>query len=74
MEALGTEIDKDKSNTFLFSTPEVVKTHLTRILGFRFGELPTKYLGNILASNPLRIANWQQTIEKLKNRLENWSF
>lgn len=35
MEASGTEINKDKSCTFLFNTLEAVKAHLTRILGFR---------------------------------------
>eukprot|EP00253_Pinus_taeda_P023557 PITA_23557 len=74
MEASGTEINKDKSSTFIFNAPETVKAHLTRTLGFRVGELPTKYLGTLLAANPLWLANWQPTIEKFKNRLANWSF
>lgn len=51
-----------------------VKTFLTRILGFHSRELPTKYLGTQLALNPPRLANWHHTIEKIKNRLANWSF
>lgn len=74
MEASGTKINKDKSSTFIFNTPEMVKSHLTRTLGFRKGELPTKYLGTFLAANPLRIANWQPALEKIKTRLDNWSF
>lgn len=71
MEASGMEINKDKSCTFIFNTPETIKAHLTRTLGFQYGELPTKYLGNQIDVNPTRIAKWQQIIEKLKNRLEN---
>jgi len=74
MEASGMEINKEKSCTFIFNTPDSVKDHLTRTLGFRQGELPTKYLGNQLDTNPTRMANWQQIIEKLKNKLASWSF
>eukprot|EP00253_Pinus_taeda_P008253 PITA_08253 len=74
MEASSTQINKEKSCTFFFNTTSNVQTYLTRILGFRSGDLPTKYLGTPLALNPLKMVNWQQTIEKLKNRLENWSF
>lgn len=74
MEALGTEINKDKSSTFIFNSPEMVKTHLTITLGFKKGELPTKYLGTMLNIISLRIANWKPILEKLKSRLENWSF
>eukprot|EP00253_Pinus_taeda_P019943 PITA_19943 len=74
MEALGMEINKEKSCTFIFNTPEKIKAHLSRMLGFRHGELPTKYLWNQLDINPRRIENWQQVIKKLKNRLASWCF
>lgn len=74
MKASGTEINKEKSRTFFFNTVESIKNHLTRILGYRKGELPTKYLGTMLDLTSLKIANWQPTIEKIKNKLENWSF
>jgi len=74
MEASCTQINKDKSCTFFFNTPGNVKSLLTRILGFRSGYLPTKYLGTQLALNPLKMANWHHTIEKIRNRLANWSF
>eukprot|EP00253_Pinus_taeda_P030867 PITA_30867 len=44
MVASGMEINKEKSCTFIFNTPEAIKIHLTRTLGFKQGELPTKYL------------------------------
>jgi len=74
MEALGTQINKDKSCIFFFNTSGNVKSFLTRILVFRSGDLPTKYLGTQLALNPLRMENWHHIIEKLWNRLANWSF
>eukprot|EP00253_Pinus_taeda_P006274 PITA_06274 len=74
MAASGTEINKEKSSAFIFNSPEIVKNHLIRILGFRKGELPTKYLGTMLDISLLRVENWQPIIEKLKSRLENWTF
>eukprot|EP00253_Pinus_taeda_P002895 PITA_02895 len=68
------EINKEKSCTFIFNSPDLIKAHLTRTLGFRTGELPTKYLGNQLSINPTRVSNLFQIIDKLKRRLENWSF
>lgn len=74
MQAFGMEINKEKSRTFFFNTLESIKNHLTRTLGYRKGELPTKYVGTMLDSLSLKIVNWRSTIEKIKNRLENWSF
>ena len=74
MEASGMEINKEKSCTFIFNTLDTIKAHLTRTLGFRHGELSTKYVGTQLDTNPTRMKNWQQIIEKLKNRLASWSF
>eukprot|EP00253_Pinus_taeda_P017009 PITA_17009 len=73
-EASGMEINKEKSCTLIFNTVETVKSHLTRMLGFKQGELPTKYLGNILDFNSKRLKNWQGVLEKLKNRVANWTF
>eukprot|EP00253_Pinus_taeda_P008885 PITA_08885 len=73
-EASGMEINKDKSYTFIFNTVETVKRHLTRLLGFKQGDLPTKYLGNILDYSSKRLKNWQGILDKLTNRMENWTF
>eukprot|EP00253_Pinus_taeda_P010995 PITA_10995 len=74
MKASGMEVNKEKSCTFIFNTPEAIKTHLTRTLGFRQGDLPTKYLGNQLDIHPTRMKNWQEVIDKIKKRLASWSF
>eukprot|EP00253_Pinus_taeda_P015690 PITA_15690 len=74
MEALRMEINKEKSYKFIFNTPEAIKAHLTRTLGFRQGDLPTKYLGNQLDIHPTRMKNCQEVIDKIKRRLTSWSF
>eukprot|EP00253_Pinus_taeda_P005455 PITA_05455 len=73
-EASGMEINKEKSCTFIFNTPEAIKAHLTRTLGFKQGNLPTKYLGNQLDIHPTCMRNWQEVIDKIKKRLSNWAF
>eukprot|EP00253_Pinus_taeda_P018470 PITA_18470 len=74
MDASRIETNREKSSAFIFNSPEMVKNHLIRILGFRKGELPTKYLGTMLDISSLRVANWQPIIEKLMSILENWTF
>eukprot|EP00253_Pinus_taeda_P008610 PITA_08610 len=73
-EASGMEINKDKSCTFIFNTVETVKRHLSRFLGFKQGDLPMKYLGNILDYSSKRLKNWQGILDKLTNRMANWTF
>eukprot|EP00253_Pinus_taeda_P031603 PITA_31603 len=74
MEASGMEVNKEKSCTFVFNTLDSVKSHLTRMLGFRQGELPTKYLGNQIDFHPTKMVNWLQVIEKIKNKMAGWAF
>eukprot|EP00253_Pinus_taeda_P022654 PITA_22654 len=73
-EAFGLEINKDKSCIFIFNTIDQVKSHLIRILGFKKGELPTKYLGNVLDYTSRRMKNWQGVLDKLNNKVANWAF
>eukprot|EP00253_Pinus_taeda_P026017 PITA_26017 len=74
VEALGLEINKDKSYVFIFNTVDQVKAHLIRLMGFRRGELPTKYLGNILDFTSKKMKNWQGVLDKLSNKVANWTF
>eukprot|EP00253_Pinus_taeda_P017343 PITA_17343 len=73
-EASGLEINKDKSCIFIFNTIDQIKSHLIRILGFKKGDLPTKYLGNILDYTSRRMKNWQGVLDKLNNKVANWAF
>eukprot|EP00253_Pinus_taeda_P018458 PITA_18458 len=74
MEGSGMEVNNEKSKTFFFNTGEPIKNHLTRVLGYREGDLPTKYLGTMLDSSTLKIGNWKNILEKIMKRLENWTF
>eukprot|EP00253_Pinus_taeda_P001856 PITA_01856 len=74
MEGSGMEVNNDKSITFFFNTVEPVKNHLTRVMGYQKGDLPTKYLGTMLDSSTLKIGNWKNILEKIMKRLENWTF
>jgi len=73
-KASGMEINNEKSCTFIFNSPDSIKTHLTIMLGFRQGDLPTKYLGIQLDINHNRMKNWQSKLEKIKKILASWSF
>eukprot|EP00253_Pinus_taeda_P017089 PITA_17089 len=73
-EASGLEINRDKSCVFIFNAMEQIKTHLIRLLGFRRGEFPTKYLGNMLDFTSKRLKNWQGILDKMRNRVANWAF
>lgn len=59
MEASGTQTNKEKSCAYFFNTTGNVKTYLARVLGFKEGELPTKYLGIPLAIKTLKMENKQ---------------
>eukprot|EP00253_Pinus_taeda_P014954 PITA_14954 len=73
-EDSGLEINRDKSCVFIFNTVDQVKAHVIRLLGFRRGELPTKYLGNILDFTSKKMKNWQGVLDKISNKVANWAF
>eukprot|EP00253_Pinus_taeda_P036048 PITA_36048 len=73
VDASGLEINRDKSCVFIFNTVDQVKAHLIRLLGFRRGELPTKYLGNILDFTSKKMKNWQGVLDKLSNKKKKWA-
>ena len=55
--ALGLEVNLAKSELFFLNTPPSIQTHLTRILGIADNSLPTKYLGDPLSKDALRVIN-----------------
>lgn len=74
MKGSGMEVNNEKSRTFFFNTVEPIKNHLTRTMGYRKGELPTKYFGTMLDSSSLKIGNSRSILDKIMKRHENWSF
>ena len=74
MDALGTQINKSKSNVLFFNTTPQSKRFLTRTLGFSMGTLPSKYLGMLLSENSLKSSGWKALITIIQKQMLNWSF
>eukprot|EP00253_Pinus_taeda_P002560 PITA_02560 len=72
-EASGTHVNSSKSQIFFFHTPPVVKSAITRILGFRTASLPSSYLGAPLAASALKQPAWRILLEKLESKLSLWT-
>ena len=73
MNASGTQINKDKSDIFLFNTATQSQAFLEIIMGFRIGTLPSKYLGIPLSLNPLGVEKWNVLLDWIQGRLQNWT-
>eukprot|EP00253_Pinus_taeda_P030024 PITA_30024 len=58
MEALGTQINNEKSCAYFFNAIGNVECYLSRMMSFSVGELPTKYLGIPLTIISLKMVNW----------------
>eukprot|EP00253_Pinus_taeda_P006873 PITA_06873 len=56
-KASGMEINFSKSTIFFFNTHQAIQSHLSRLLGFKIGSLPSRYLGA-----PLTLKPWQKAI------------
>lgn len=72
-EAYGTSINPSKSQIFFFNTPQVVKSAITRILGYPIASLPSKYLGAPLTISAISHSSWRSLLDKMDNRLQHWT-
>eukprot|EP00253_Pinus_taeda_P028735 PITA_28735 len=72
-EASGTHVNSSKSQIFFFHTPPVVKSAITRILGFKTASLPSTYLGAPLTASALKKPAWRILLEKLESKLSLWT-
>eukprot|EP00253_Pinus_taeda_P027470 PITA_27470 len=72
-KASGMEINHAKSKIFFFNTHLAIQKHLSSILGFKRGNLPSKYLGAPLTSKPSQKHHWESTIAKLENKCRHWT-
>jgi hypothetical protein len=59
---------------FLFNTNPVIQRNLANILGFERKSLPTKYLGIPLTDIAYKISTWEGVINKLQERVKNWTY
>lgn len=72
-EASGMEANPGKSSIYFFNTPLITQRNIARILGFQVGTLPTKYLGIPLSDTTIRQASWQDLLDKLNSKLNEWA-
>eukprot|EP00253_Pinus_taeda_P004094 PITA_04094 len=72
--AADTEVSLDKSKVFLFNTDIAIQRNLTKILGFQRDQLPSKYLGMPLTDKPLNRGVWEPIINKLQDRVRDWTW
>lgn len=56
---------------FFFNTTTPSQAFLVRIMGFRVGNLPSKYLGIPLSVHQIRVANWNTLLAKIQGRMNN---
>ena len=74
LKASGLEINKEKSQVYFFNTAKRIRREILRILEFQEGSLPSKYLGAPLSESTSKQILWKEILDKLKNKLENWTF
>jgi hypothetical protein len=72
-EALGQEINKEKSKVLFIKVSPKLQTIIVEILGFQRVELPTKYLGFPLTDLRHKEKDWTPTIYKLRKNLNSWT-
>lgn len=72
--ASGIEISNEKSEIYFFINPNSSQTFMARIVGFRIGNFPTKYLGILLNDQQNGVANWSTMMGKVQRRMQNWTF
>ena len=72
--AYGLEVNNTKSEVFFFNTPRINQQNILRILGFQGSSLPSKYLGAPLADGVIRKVYWEDLLERMRRKLDNWAF
>eukprot|EP00253_Pinus_taeda_P016400 PITA_16400 len=72
-KASGMEINFSKSTIFFFNTHIAVQSHLSRLLGFRIGSLPSRYLGAPLTLKPWQKVHWEKILANKERRCKHWT-
>eukprot|EP00253_Pinus_taeda_P012046 PITA_12046 len=72
-QAFGMEINFSKSTIFFFNTHQAVQAHLSQLLGFRIGSLPSKYLGAPMTLKPWQKIHWEKVLANMKKRCSHWT-
>eukprot|EP00253_Pinus_taeda_P012272 PITA_12272 len=72
-QASGMEINFSKSTIFFFNTHPAVQSHLSQLLGFRIGSLPSRYLGAPLTLRPWQKGHSEKILANMKKRCSHWT-
>lgn len=72
-EASGMEINLSKSTIFFFNTHLAVQKNLSIVLGFRRGNLPSRYLGAPLTVKPWQKNHWEKILASMEKRCHHWT-
>jgi hypothetical protein len=63
----------NKSDIFLSGALNAQREQIIRILGFREGELPMKYLGRLLLSSRLKAAYCKGLVDRITSKIRHWT-
>jgi hypothetical protein len=72
-DLLGLYPNPIKSDIFLSGSLGAEREHIIRILGFREGELPTKYLGVPLISSRLKAVYCKGLMDRITSKVRHWT-
>ena len=71
--AANTKVSLNKYFSFFFNTDVAIQRNNTRILGFQWDQLPSKYMGIPLIDKPLSKGVWELIINKLQDKIKKWT-
>ena len=72
MEASGQKVNALKSEIFFINTSPNMEEQICKIMGYKKGAFPCKYLGIALEKGTKAGKVWDNTLEKLDNKLCSW--
>eukprot|EP00253_Pinus_taeda_P029800 PITA_29800 len=72
-KASGMEINFSKSTIFFFNTHQAIQSHLSRLLGFKIGSLPSRYLGAPLTLKPWQKVHWEKVLASMERKCKHWT-
>lgn len=67
------ETNKGKSHLFFFNTNSETRRNINKILGFKEGTFPSKYLGTPLLEGKSTQRHWKELLDKMDSKLCNWT-
>eukprot|EP00253_Pinus_taeda_P033845 PITA_33845 len=73
-KASGMEINFSKSSIFFFHTHPAIQAHLSQLLGFRIGNLPSRYLGAPLTLKPWHKTHWEKVLANMEKKCKHWTY